>query len=53
MTERQAEPIVEKLREAESLVMASMDREPRNFELQDCKIAIWQSMDKLARAINE
>jgi len=53
MTEKQAEPIVEKLHEADRLVRSAIEREPRNFELQDCKIAIWNALDKVARATTE
>lgn len=53
MTERQVEVIVEKLREAESLVLSAMEREPKNYVLNDCKSAIWKAMHKAAEATNE
>lgn len=53
MTEKQADPIVEKLHEADRLVRSAMELEPRNFDLQDAKIAIWNALDKVARATNE
>lgn len=53
MTEMQASPIVEKLREAEALVLAAMEREPKNYELHDCKVSIWKAVDKACEATNE
>ena len=50
MTEYQAEVVVGKLREAESLLL-SMEAE--NPDLHDAKIHIWKAMDVIAKATNE
>lgn len=53
MTERQAEPIVEKLKEAEALVLSAMQREPKNYDLHDSQTAIWKAIDAVVGATNE
>jgi hypothetical protein len=48
--------IIDKLKEAEALVLAALDREfgdppsPRYEALYECKVAIWKAMDKAALA---
>lgn len=53
MTESQIGEILEPLRQAETLVLAAMKREPKNYDLHDCKVAIWKAMDKAREATNE
>lgn len=53
MTEEQVTEIMEPLRQAEAIVLAAMKREPKNYDLYDCKTAIWKAMDKARQATNE
>jgi len=53
MTEALVAEILEPLRQAEAIVLAAMKREPKNYELHDCKVAIWKAMDKAREATNE
>ena len=51
MSEDQAYVVRNKLREAESLLLALELAEPENSAIHDAKILVWKAMDKLAHAV--
>ncbi len=49
MTEREVEPIMDKLREAESMLLSVIGDDTRRDcwrAAEDCKVLIWKAMDK-------
>jgi hypothetical protein len=48
MTEREVEPIMEKLREAESMVLSVISDDSKRESwnaAEECKVLIWKAMD--------
>jgi Flp pilus assembly protein TadD len=50
MTDYQAEVVVGKLREAESLLISLTTEEPKNEALHDARILVWNAIDKMGKA---
>lgn len=53
MTEREVEPIMDKLREAERMVISALldDRKRDSWgALDECKVLIWKAMDQAGDA---
>ncbi len=51
MTYYQADVVVGKLREAESLLISLETEEPKNEAVHDARILVWNAIDKLGKAI--
>lgn len=50
MTEREVEPIIDKLLEAENMLLAIIGDDSKRdcwHAAADCKLAIWRAMDKV------